>query len=146
MIEVTHKFNTVEEAAAFINSLTAGQPAAPVVAAPHYSAPAAVAPNVPAPAPQVVPSQPGQFIPPQQPPAPAPVAAPVTAPATVAAPAAVESGITAAQLATAAQNYSKLYKAAATKAVFAHFGITKIGEAHPSIYPQLLAALTPQAA
>lgn len=115
-------------------------------ATPHYSAPAAAAPNAPAPA--VVPSQPGQFIPPQATaPAPAPVAAPVTAPATSVAPAAAEAhGITAAQLGAAAQNYSKLYKAAATKQVFAHFGIAKIGDAHPSIYPQLLAALTPQAA
>lgn len=125
MIKVTREFATVEEAVAFLQGgdklppFLANKPGAPTPATP--SAPAgnyAPAPVAPAP------------LPPAQP--------PVAAPATPAA----ASGITQAQIAAAAQAYSKAYKPAATKAVFAQFGITKISDANPSIYPQLLQALT----
>lgn len=139
MIEVTHKFNTIEEAAAFINSLTPGNVLAAIPA--HIAAAPAPAPapvyTAPAPAPQYAA------------PAPAPVAAPVAVPAgapVISAAPAVDAagGITAAQIGAAAQAYSKAYKAAATKAVFAQFGIKSVGEARPDQYPALLAALSVQ--
>lgn len=142
-MKVTVEFNSIEDANIAVAAVNSGSIPAHIAAAP---APVAPAPVYPAPLPPQAPAPvgaPGQFIPPA---APAPVAAPVAAPATVAAPAGDSGGITAAQLGAAAQNYSKVYKAAATKQVFAHFGITKIGDAHPSIYPQLLQALTVQAA
>lgn len=142
MIKVTREFATAEEAAAW---LTGGSvhttPAAPAAPAPLPPAP----PVAPAPLP---PAPPVAAAPAPLPPA-APVyaPAPATAPATSAplpAPAAANHGITQAQVAAAAQAYSKAYKPAATKAVFAHFGITKISDAKPEIYPQLLQSLTVQ--
>lgn len=139
MIKVTKEFATEAEAIAWLGGNSHGTTA--VLSAP-VAAPTPIVAPAPAPLAPPVPA-PGAYAPP---PAPAPVAAPVAAPAIAAAPAGDSGGITAAQLGAAAQNYSKLYKAAATKQVFARFGIAKIGDAHPSIYPQLLAALTPQAA
>lgn len=129
MIKITREFATVEEAIAFLGGSTQvvqHTPAAPA---------AAPLPQAAAPAPAPVPAAAA--------PAPAPVAAPVTS-APAPAPAAANHGITQAQVAAAAQAYSKAYKPAATKAVFAHFGITKISDAKPEIYPQLLQSLTVQ--
>lgn len=146
MIKVTREFATAEEAVAW---LTGGSsPATPAVpqgtpAIPAYAQPAAPAAPTPLPPAPPVAAAPA----PLPPAAPAHVPAPATAPATSAplpAPAAANHGITQAQVAAAAQAYSKAYKPAATKAVFAHFGITKISDAKPEIYPQLLQSLTVQ--
>ena len=136
MIKVTKEFATEAEAIAWLSgSSQGGNVLADVPAyiaaapAPMYPTPAAVAPAP-------------QYAAPAHMAAPAPVATvPVGAPVTSAAPAVDNGGITAAQIGAAAQAYSKAYKAAATKAVFAQFGIKSVGEARPDQYPQLLAAL-----
>lgn len=68
----------------------------------------------------------------------APAPAPAPAPAAPAAPA--TSGITAAQVSGAAQLYSKTHGPKAAKAKLAEFGLTKVSDANPASYPQLLAA------
>lgn len=151
MPKVLVEFDSIEQAQAAIHAVTGNQAPAP---APHFLPNVAPAPYVPpqpapmapAPAPYAPPAQPQQFAPPAGMPMPAPAPAPAPmapqpAPMASAAPAA-PSGITQAQLSAAAQAYAKKHTPKGAKAKLAEFGITKISEAHESIYPQLLQALS----
>lgn len=134
MIKVTREFATVEEAIAFLQGANTAVLGGGIGGtSPNAAKPPAYLANMPAA--HAVANAPAQPTAPAMPAAPT-VAAPAPAPA------AANSGITQAQIAAAAQAYSKAHKPAATKAVFAQFGITKISDASPAIYPQLLQALT----
>lgn len=130
-MKVTVEFDSIEQATAAVNAVR-GHAAAP---APAPAAPAApyVQPQpapAPAPAPQPV----------YQAPAPAPQPAPAPAPApAVGAPQA--GGITQAQVAAAAQAYSKQHGPKAAKAVLAELGATAISQITPENYALALQKL-----
>lgn len=124
MIKVTKEFATEAEAIAWLGGNSYGTTTAPVAA---HVAPA--------------PTQAGVVLPGA--PAPAAAPAPAPAPVTSAAPApAAASQYTAAQVASAAQACAKnpAVGPKGVKAIFAQFGIEKIGDADPSQYPALMQA------
>lgn len=140
MTEVTLKVSR-EEAVRILNFLN-GNAEAPkqVFRAGDNVAQPPAAPVVHAPA---VPAAPA-YAPPAQPQAPAaPAYAPPAAPQVAHQPQPPIGGvaITVQQLSKAAQEYSKATSPTATKAIFKQFGISKISEASPAIYAQLLEAL-----
>lgn len=137
MTKVLVEFESIEQAQIAIAALNNQHVPAYIAAAPATPtgpAPQAYVPPAPqvAPVPQQVAPAPQAYAPP------APAAGLVAAPATSGAPA---STITPAILGAAAQAYSKAYKAAGTKAVFAQFGIASVGQARPDQYQALYDAL-----
>ncbi|RTL04955.1 hypothetical protein EKK58_09110 [Candidatus Dependentiae bacterium] len=121
---------------AMLNGGATPTPAAAPVAAP-VATPAPIA-AAPAPAPQVIPAA----APIPQTVAAAPAAAPAPAPAPV-APAA--GAIQQTQVSKAAQDYARANGPAAAKQILGQFGITKIGDAKPEQYAQIIAAFGGQA-